>query len=140
MTQLQDAVNSGWITFSLFIIFLCLLVQIIIRFFTCPACFSSCFYKAFLSHKDQTDLDKIIDDDSNSNDIEMSREYDRSLINETVNPITVGMNHSGSAIRYGVLTKLWVEERRVKSKVKRLGSQLSESFADKSWIKCDDHQ
>jgi hypothetical protein len=70
----------------------------------------------------------------------MNREYDRSLTNETVNPISVGMNHSGSATRHEVKTKLRVEERRVKSEVKRLGGQLSVSLTDESWIKCDDHQ
>jgi hypothetical protein len=75
----------------------------------------------------------------------MNKEYDRSVINETVKHISVGMNHNGSATSKGK-TKVRGEERRVvkrlgkreRKEVKRLGGQLSVSFADESWIKCDD--
>lgn len=141
----HDAVNAGWIHLILIIIFICLLVQTIIRLFTCPACFSSCFRKYILSNKEQKDLDKIIDDDSKGNDVEMNKEYDRSVINETVKHLSGGINHNGS-VKYGGKRKVRVEERRVvkrlgkmeRKEVKRLGGHLSVSFADESWIKCDD--
>jgi hypothetical protein len=119
---LEDAVNSGWIIISLAIIFICLVIHTIFQFFTC-----SC--------KDELDLDKIIDD------IEMKG---GSVKIETVKNISEGINHGGESKRQEDKTTLQREDRRLKCEVRRLdkrsGGQLSVSFAEESWIKCEDEK